>query len=197
MAFYKKLFQPVVDLFFPPICVFCLAESRTKLLCENCWTFSSPIDPLKRCLHCFQEVESARVCFCCREKKALRATRGWVFEPESPIRTLGDEYEEALAGFLVWQWIQLEWPYPDNIIPMPGALDLGRAFAFFLQRPFIRAFGKGRRFYEESLEENQRIFLIDFQSEKEKIEWHAKKLEEAFPKRIFVLSLFGDVDSNY
>jgi hypothetical protein len=117
--------------------------------------------------------------------------RAYVFDPESPARFLGIEAIDAMASFAYLQWIQLEWPLPDAIIPMPDAdsLAIGRALAQLLNVPFIRALRYDGEYKEDRLEEDQILLLFDVSNSMERLQRSAFAISEAFPKRIYLLSL--------
>ena len=126
------------------------------------------------------------------EREILPAVRAFVFDPESPARFLGFDAPVALASFALLQWIQLEWPTPDAVIPMPDAhsLCIGKEFAELLDFPFVRALTFDCRYKEDRLEEDQTLLLFDVLHPVELLQKGALALSESFPKRIYLLSLF-------
>ena len=155
-------------------------------------------DPAYRCRHCFEEVdEIGGLCLTCRKKRCLSVPRAYVFDPESPARLLGIEEEEAMAGFALLQWIQLEWPMPNAIVPMPDSIPIASAFARFLDLPLIQALSKQCEYQEERLEEDQIILLFDISNSLPNLQKAALSLSASFPKRVFLLSLLPDVDVDF
>jgi hypothetical protein len=114
-----------------------------------------------------------------------------VFDPESPARFLGTEAIDAMASFSFLQWIHLEWPIPDALIPMPDAdsIAIGSALAQLLDIPFIRALHSNCEYKEERLEEDQILLLFDVSNSIADLRKGSMALSEAFPKRIYLLSL--------
>jgi hypothetical protein len=149
-------------------------------------------DPVERCRHCFEELDGkGNLCLQCRKEKWLPIVRAYVFDPESPAHFLGTEALDAMAGFALIQWIQLEWPLPDGIVPMPDAdsIAIGGALARQLNVPFIRALNSDWSYKEDRLEEDQELLLFDVSNSIEKLKKAAYALGEAFPKRVYLLSL--------
>lgn len=102
---------------------------------------------------------------------------------------------EALAGFAYYQWLRLEWPDPDAIIPLPDrdSISVALAFSDLLERPFCNAlYPTGDTFDldDERVPEKGELLLFDATNPIEKIEQAVLSVAECFPKRIFVLSLF-------
>lgn len=180
------------DLIFPPLCLACKERCETKFLCPDCWQLCTLPDPIERCRHCFEELDQrGDLCAQCREKKLLPIARAYVFDPASPAWRLGKEPAEPMAAFALFQWIQLEWPLPDALIPMPDgdSLVIGRAFAAMLNVPFVRALHSTCEYRGDSLEEDGQLLLFDVSNSLETLHKASLALSEAFPKRIYLLSL--------
>ena len=122
--------------------------------------------------------------------------RAYVFDPESPARYLGLEPSEPLAGFALYQWIQLEWPDPDYVIPMPDShsIAIAKAFTFMLDLPFVPAIGGTFKLKEDRLEEDRVLLVIDVSNSIDYLQKATLALAESFPKRIFILSLLPYVN---
>ncbi len=117
-------------------------------------------------------------------------TRGYVFDPESPAPLLGVEAVDALAGFAIIQWIQLEWPMPDAVIPMPGAREISLAFAKHLGIPHVQALSYLYEYKEDRLEEDQNLLVVDISSPLPLLQKAGMALSASFPKRMYLLSLY-------
>ena len=188
----KNLLQAFVDFIFPPLCLACRERCSTKFLCPDCWLQCSLPDPIERCRHCFEELDGrGNLCAQCRKNRILPIERAYVFDPESPARYLGTEAIDAMASFAFLQWIQLEWPLPDALIPMPDAdsIAIGSALAHLLDIPFLRALRSDCEYKEDRLEEDEILLLFDVSNSIERLQKGAVALSEAFPKRIYLLSL--------
>lgn len=181
-----------LDFLFPPFCLACQERSSTKYLCPDCWQLSELPDPALRCRHCFEELYSnGDLCSQCRKNPILSAVRAAVFDPNAPARFLGLEPPEGLASFAIYQWIQLEWPLPDAVIPMPDSVSIAKVFADTIQCPFIRALKGNCEYRVDCLEEEGILLLIDRGNPIEKIQKAIISLSESFPKRIYLLTLFS------
>jgi predicted amidophosphoribosyltransferase len=182
----------LLDLVFPPLCLSCRERCLTKFLCPDCWQLCELPDPAMRCRHCFEELDRrGDLCQQCRKQKLLPIVRARVFDPESPASFLGKERVDALAGFALYQWVQLEWPLPHAVIPMPDthSTNIARAFSEILDIPFIKALHLDCTYKEERLEEDQELLLFDVDNSLERLEKGAFALAESFPKQIYLLSL--------
>ena len=186
-------FSNLLDLFFPPLCVSCNERCRTKHFCLSCWSLCQPPDPMIRCKYCFDSLDGrGSLCPQCRKKRLLPIIRGYVFEKQSPAHLLGTQESVGLASFALYQWIQLEWPLPDAIVPMPdkASKQIGLAFAVMLNVPFIQAINSNYEYIEDRLEEDQTILIFDVRSDFKSLERCALSIRESFPKKAYVLSLF-------
>lgn len=112
-----------------------------------------------RCLVCFTEMEggSGKVCKRCRVNPSFVASMAAAFEYEGPAASLVKHFKyggqtylaEGAAAYLAMQFIALQWPFPDFIIPVPMALSrywvrgynqsalLAQELSKILQRPCI------------------------------------------------------------
>ena len=185
----------IFDFLFPPICPCCGEKSQTKILCSSCWLLCEPPDPAVRCRHCFLELEKEeKCCHQCRIQRRHSAQRAFVFDPESPASLLGLDALDALAGFALIQFIQLEWDMPDAIIPMPDSISIAAAFADLLHLPLIQALDLRHSYKEDRLEENGTLLLFDISNSIPVLQKSTMALMESFPKRIYLLSLFPNAD---
>jgi hypothetical protein len=188
----KNFLRVLTDFIYPPICLNCREFCSTRFLCSECWLLCALPDPIERCRHCFEELDQrGDFCIQCRKAKLLPVVRAYVFDPASPAYCLGTEAIDAMAGFAYLQWIQLEWPLPTAIIPMPDSdsISIGSALAQLLHIPFIRALRFDCDYRQDRLEEEEILLLFDVSNPIEKLQKGAIALSEAFPKRIYLLSL--------
>lgn len=141
------------------------------------------MDPVEHCRHCFAPLPDwrYRVCPQCRASPRLRIARAFVFEREAPL--LAHCKPAQLAGFMAYQWVQLDWPIPDAIITLSddASIELGQAIAPLLCRPWIAI----AKIEIPDLE----LLLIDAISPLDHIRKDVRDALEAFPKRILQLSL--------
>ncbi len=184
------MIRTVLDWIFPPYCLACRELCSTKYLCPDCWLLCELPDPVGRCRHCFEELDQrGNLCAQCRHKAFLWAIRAFVFDPAAPARYLDLEATHAFAAFAFLQWIQLEWPLPDAVIPMPDSHGIAKALSLLLDRPLIRALHSDCTYRDDSLEEDLLLLLVDISQPLETLKKVELALSEAFPKRIYLLSL--------
>ena len=190
-----------LDFLFPPLCLHCKKRTEIPFFCRVCWEMAHPLDPMQRCPHCFEEKED--LCERCAHKPKLPFERASVFEDTPVTRYLilqEGEKAEGIAGFLFYQWIQLDWPTPDLIVPVPGIEHAAEAFSHFLDIPFANLLSKkmGEWMCDlEDLLEEKTVLLLDLDSPLITLEEISLCIQETFPKRIFQLSLLHHDDRFY
>lgn len=175
------------ELIFPPFCACCKEKCNSRLFCPSCWELCAPPDPDERCSHCFEESEG--MCKQCKSNSRFPFRRAFAFHPTPPAFHLARTRPDLLASFFVLQWVRLDWPTPDVVVPMRGMKKIAKAFAEMIDRPFASVL-KWRRCDFKAIEENQVLLLLDNQSGGEKISRAVSLLGETFPKKGFLLSLF-------
>lgn len=188
----------ILDLIFPPLCLHCRSYMKTNYLCETCWIESALIDPESRCIHCFDSVsEKMALCMRCRKDPLLPFPRAAMFEKAAPIVSLLDEEAaDAIAGFAYYQWLRLDAPEPDFVIPVRRN-KVAKKFAEFLDKPCPDVFQRisypiSRKRYElkkNLIEEKANILLFDHDNEFEELKMACGAISEAFPKKVYLLSL--------
>lgn len=184
--------RSLLQILFPPLCLSCKEKCETNFLCKACWELCAVPDPLFRCRHCFEELDDREdLCLQCRKKRKRSFPFAYVFDSESPAHLLDLEMTDALAGFALLQWIQLDWPMPDAIIPMPDSNGIAFSFAKLLDKPFIQALSPAHEYKEERLEEDQILLLFTMKSSLTELEKAGFSLSESLPKKIYILSLFA------
>lgn len=119
------------NLLFPPLCIHCrdLIEIDNSYLCNECINKLQLIDSTERCPHCFSSEYclDSKSCPSCKPQNVninrVAAAFDYVGPPASIIRKLKYGNQPYLAkgagAFLVAQFIQLDWPLPDFIVPVP------------------------------------------------------------------------------
>lgn len=148
------------NLLYPPICLHCdgILDNDKEVLCSDCMKLLVTIQPIERCPFCFTSNYEGPHEFCCPQCRIdpLPLKRiAAVFDYEGPaasfVRQLkygGMPYmAKGCGAYLAYQFIELGWPLPDVIIPMPmpilRRLDRGynqsvllaEALGQFLDRP--------------------------------------------------------------
>lgn len=134
----QSIFNPCLlsfrDLLFPPLCLHCrqTIHESSAYLCTDCTMKLELIDPNQRCPFCFSME------FCCESKRCSSCKPG-----ETPIDRMGAACDylgpaasivrrmkygnqpylsKGAAGLMVAQFVQLGWPMPDCIVPVPISL---------------------------------------------------------------------------
>lgn len=198
---FTIFFRAWIDFIFPPLCASCRAACQTSFFCPICWELCSPCDPTARCSHCFREIgdysekNSFELCPQCRKEPFLAPVYASVFEPTAPVKKLylqRDERPEAIAAFFMYQWARLNWSQPQVIVPMPGTQMLVKLLSVWMEAPqmnLLRNYSGNWECQSEKVEEDQIFLLIDFNSSLFQLQKAATALSEAFPKRVYVLSL--------
>lgn len=114
-------------LIYPSTCIHCsvLLGNDFSVLCESCLHLMDLIDPAMRCSFCFSEYQND--CLECKHTPSLFAGIATAFDYVGPAATLIKKLKygnqpylaEGCSGFLAAQFLRLEWPMPDVIIPVP------------------------------------------------------------------------------
>jgi hypothetical protein len=192
----SKFFHSWLNWIFPPLCTSCSEICSTCFFCPSCWDLCAPADPFHRCRHCFQEMEDPLyLCKKCQDEPHLPFPYAYVFERNGPTLQLCQEIQEipeAIAAFMLYQWVQLNWLKPEVIIPMPKAKALAKWFAFWLDLPYYSLLSMANHTWEcdvETIEEDQILLLLDVNSHFTELQKAVSALSETFPKRIYILSL--------
>lgn len=131
-----------LDLIYPPACLHCkggLSDS-SKLLCGSCLPLLEQIDPVERCPYCFSShfCPEQSVCAECRKRHPILNGLGAVFDYAGPAASLVRKLKysnqphlaEGCGAYLAAQFLLLEWPMPDLIVPVPIA------FTHWLERGY-------------------------------------------------------------
>lgn len=154
----RQLLKSFLDLVFPPLCLHCqeTLEAEHPLFCKTCLLQVIPANPAERCPYCFSlefNPLSQKSCSNCIENPLFIDQVGAVFDYEGPPATLvrqlkygGKTYLAQGAGaYMAAQFIALNWPIPDVIIPMPMArlkkLDRGFNQSVLLANAFASILG--------------------------------------------------------
>lgn len=133
-TFLEKLGKSFFHLLYPPLCLHCeeTLEEYSQIFCQICLQQLDLIDPKTRCPYCFSDDFNPEVAFCChpcRQKQQILHRVAAAFDYEGPAATLIKQMKyggqpflaEGVGAFLAAQFVYLNWPLPDAIIPMPMA----------------------------------------------------------------------------
>lgn len=131
-----------VNLVYPPLCLHCKGgmQQDSNLLCNECLAFLELINPSERCPYCFSIdfCPERRVCADCIRRPPILNGIAAAFDYFGPASTLvrklkyGDlpYLAKGCGAYLAAQFLCLEWPMPDVIVPMPIA------FSHWLERGY-------------------------------------------------------------
>lgn len=123
--------ESILSFLYPSSCLYCqeLLSNHSDLFCEGCMTLLQLIDPDERCSLCFSLKDNSvsNHCTSCQKQTHWIYRQAAAFEYIGPAAALikslkygNQPYLAKGAGaFLVAQFINLNWPLPDAIIPVP------------------------------------------------------------------------------
>lgn len=185
----------LLDFFFPPLCLYCKRKTKTSYFCPSCWELLTPIDPSKRCIHCFSEQTKAALCIKCFRSENRSMVRAAVFEkcyPSEYLAKTKDEYVEAIASFFLYQWAKLNWDRPDLVLSVSSLSKVAKAFSFFLDTDYEKALffdEEGIQCKSSYLIQDKVVLVLNEQLSSFQIKNLEKKLLRFFPKKVYQLSL--------
>lgn len=182
-AVIRHLKLSLSHLLFPSKCLHChlLIPPGSTFLCDSCNSLLEPISPEGRCLTCFHPIAGDEfICKACKISPSPYDKIATVFDYQGPAASLiqclkkGNQpyLAKGMGAFLAAQWIKLEWPLPDAIIPIPlsfikwfergynQSLLLAEEVAIYLNRPVWKVLKReGGDFSQDSLSFEQRKCL--------------------------------------
>lgn len=123
-TFCRNLF----NVLYPPFCLHCdlSLDQKKTFFCQACLELLTPIKTEERCRTCF----GAEVpCLLCMQRPAFLKRAAAACDPFSPAVTLSSHlykghtlFVPAAASLMVLQFLALDWPLPDLIVPAPLSL---------------------------------------------------------------------------
>jgi ComF family protein len=135
LAHLKKMIQAIKQglnyFIFAPECLECrtLLQGNQHYFCHSCVSLFELLNPHERCEHCFKELSNTtfRICPDCLkstcELKKVASACEYLGPPATMIRLMkyGNQPELAItaAAYMALQWVELGWPQPDYIVPVP------------------------------------------------------------------------------
>lgn len=130
----QNLKTSFLNLVYPPECLHCSeALFEEPFLCKNCLELLEFIDISLHCPKCFSLKYSKlkHRCDNCFSKKSYLTEIAATFDYRGPIATLIKKFKyenkpylaEGLVGYMAVQLIDLKWPIPDLIVPVPQSLS--------------------------------------------------------------------------
>jgi predicted amidophosphoribosyltransferase len=206
----KEVVNSLVHLTYPPFCLHCQQELQktSEKFCPTCVELLQLIDPTTRCKGCFKE----RPCISCRTSRPLIEGVASCFDPFGPSRDFVShlkknghpEQMEVAASFLTLQLLNLKWPFPDVVVPMPShpisllfgqrnlAKELAISFAKLIDRAVLSPLKKGREISskDEGRLDKKRVLVIDLEKiGEEELCQGAQAIYSQGSKEVFALTL--------
>jgi len=129
----KRIFDAFLNLIYPPICLHCNSKlsDPSTLLCAQCLSLLELVDPQERCPLCFSVnyCTKKRRCDECYKRHPILNGLAASFDYLGPAATLVKKLKysnqtylaEGCGAYLAAQFLSLEWPMPDLIVPVPIA----------------------------------------------------------------------------
>lgn len=181
----QGLGKALSDLVYPPACLHCRdsLDVGSPLLCTACLQLMEMIDPAERCLKCFSADLHPKFKLCphCLKQPQLFDGIAAVFDFLGPAATLVKKMKysnmpylaEGLGAYLTAQFVTLNWPLPDEIIPVPLSwihrIDRGynqsallaHSFANYLQRPVSEVLKRQSGDFSQAMLNRERRLLLE------------------------------------
>lgn len=207
----------LLDILYPRHCLVCTAAASHSL-CDECSHQLVLFDNTDRCPTCFRE-RTGLCRHCHKEPMPFDCLAAALpLTPTAPLlsalRRRQIHLARPLASFLVAQLIELDWPIPDVIIPVPRRLPYGlhhthllaKETALLLNRPLTtplrrrigdypqsaltpkerRALSRDRfRLRPHSLHDKTILLIDDTMSTRTTMRRCGEHLRDAFPKRLY------------
>lgn len=127
---FRELKNSLMHLCYPIGCLHCeelLAPDGT-FLCDACGSLLQQLEGEERCQSCFNlRSQTSTHCPYCQKRPSLYYRSAAVFPFVGPAASMvkkmkysGRPYlAKGMGAFMAAQFVQLEWPIPDAIIPVP------------------------------------------------------------------------------
>ncbi|MFT5319143.1 MAG: competence protein ComFC [Chlamydiales bacterium] len=142
LSLLRKITEPCIHIIYPPICLCCqeYTPENLKIFCPGCNDLLTPIEASERCPFCFSLDYNTkrRICAYCAKKKRIIYKFASVFDYLGPAATLVKSLKysnqfylsKGSGAHMASYLLNLGWPIPDVIIPVPITLT------HWLQRGF-------------------------------------------------------------
>ncbi len=127
----RRLTEACVHLLYPPLCLHCRdpLDPGAKIFCQACVEQLELIDSTDRCPYCYSSAYQPEQRFCpdCYRRPPILDKIAAAFDYVGPAATLirqlkyGDQpyLAEGAGAYLAAQFLRLEWPLPDYVVPVP------------------------------------------------------------------------------
>lgn len=136
----------LLNFLYPPCCLHCdaLIDEKKAFLCPSCFSLLSLINPIRRCNSCFNDglLDGQLICQICEKNPPPWEFGASAFDYEGPAASLiiAMKYgncsylAKGLSGFMAAQFLSLNWPLPDLLIPVPVS------FSRFMERGYNQSY---------------------------------------------------------
>lgn len=123
-----KISKLLLQFFFPPLCLHCQEIGKDgRLFCNGCAGYFELIDSSTRCPYCFMENEKKAPCIECVQGKRWQVRMASALDYFGPVASFVKNLKNGKlpylaktgAAFMVAQYVRLNWPMPDLIVPVP------------------------------------------------------------------------------
>lgn len=127
----KRILSSFKNLLYPPLCLHCnrSIQGEHAHLCAGCSAQLELIEPTERCPLCFSgDFCPVRLnCSQCRFESPVLDKVAAAFDHTGPAATLVKKFKysnqpylaKGLAAYMAMQFVHLNWPLPDLIVPVP------------------------------------------------------------------------------
>lgn len=181
---WKRIGRGLLHFIYPPLCLHCKdpLDENYNLFCQTCLDLLDFINPEERCPYCFSidYSQESKKCGECQQRERFLYRCGAAFDYSGPAATIiralkyGNQpyLAKGAAAFMLQQFINLNWPLPDCIVPVPLPLTrrflrgynqselLAEEFGMLLGRPVIKGLKRlSGDFSQSGLNREQRMEL--------------------------------------
>lgn len=133
MKFFHHLLAPFINFVYPPSCLHCATSIYEEgSFCKACGMQLELISPEERCPYCFSNDydPNRRICYPCFLEKPILKRSAAAFDYHGPAATLVLKMKysnqpflaRGAGAYLAVQFLNLAWPLPDLIVPVPLTL---------------------------------------------------------------------------
>lgn len=188
LSIIKQCCRALLYLAYPPICLHCgeTIEEKHAIFCSHCFPQLELIDHNDRCPHCFSSdfCPERYICQECSQHAPVLNRIASAFDYMGPAATLvkGLKYgnqpylAKGAAAYMAMQFIHLNWPVPDVIIPVPlpltrwiqrgynQSLLLAQELSQYLDRPVYNALTRTSGDFSQAGLSRQQRRQLDSQS---------------------------------
>lgn len=184
LSILRTISSSLMNLVYPPLCLHCGGSLQTEapFLCSDCIALLELIDPKERCPLCFSANFNPEKMLCheCKRNPPVLNGIAAAFDYVGPAASLVKKFKYAdqpylatgCGAYLAMQFLSLDWPLPDVIIPVPIAMThlmtrgynqsllLSQELSLIIERPVVEALVRKSGDYSQAgLSRKQRLKL--------------------------------------